>query len=74
MGEQVMPIGVVKSCTTTPMDFRRFAAVALLAGSTDWQHWIGAVLHVSPGVGVAAARIATAAMVTSLANIMVMYE
>ena len=75
MGEQVIPMGVVTSWTTTPRVARRVEAATLLAACTDWQHWIAPVeqdpdvLDWPPfGVGLAAARIARAERARMLAN------
>ena len=75
MGEQVIPMGVVTSWTTTPRVARRVEAATLLAAWTDWQHWIAPVeqdpdvLDWPPfGVGLATARIARAERARMLAN------
>lgn len=76
IGLQVIPMGVVTSWTTTPMEPKRVVAALLFAAWTDWQHCSGPVEHepalpspVPSGAGVATARITRVESVKSLVNI-----
>ena len=76
MGLQVIPIGTLTSCTTTPKRARSDEAAGEPALWTLLQHWTGAVLHwlaggllLSPGTGVATARAERVATNTNEANL-----